>query len=86
MNAYFPCNICDLQVNKAPVIVDIYRYIYPVLPKNSWHTGIAKKKIVETSFTWKFHMNFILNSHTVIPVSQTPFTSTQQTEKQDSYN
>lgn len=28
MNAYFPCNICDLQVNKAPVIVDICRNIY----------------------------------------------------------
>ena len=58
MNAYFPCNICDLQVNKAPVIVDIYRYIYPVLPKNSWHTGIAKKN------SWnKFHMKISHEFH-----------------------
>ena len=58
MNAYFPCNICDLQVNKAPVIVDIYRYIFPVLPKNSWHTGIAKNN------SWnKFHMKISLEFH-----------------------
>ena len=37
MNSYFPCNICDLQVNKAPVIVDIYRHIIvdtQLLPQN----------------------------------------------------